>query len=223
MALGLQSGGGGGDFDRTPIIKYDARAGRIFRIDRANIDGAWQTDQVEITSGFQAIMDLENIEVGYLHFPAGAAPSLHMVKFGETMPAKPSTEHKQGFRVLMKLGKSSGGDVREMAANAAVSIAGIDELHTAYTAGVAANPGLLPVVALETTKAITKTGKDANGKPQSSTNYQPVWSIVKWVERPAELSGATAATGETKPAEAKAEPEPAKAPARELVDAGEEF
>ena len=33
MALGLQSGGGGGDFDRTPIIKYDARAGRIFRID----------------------------------------------------------------------------------------------------------------------------------------------------------------------------------------------
>lgn len=219
MALGLQSGGGG-DFDRTAIIKYDARAGRIFRIDRDNVDGAWTTNQVEITQGFQAIFDLENIEVGWLHFPAGAAPSLHMVKFGEAMPAKPSAEHKQGFRVLMKLGKSSGGDLREMAANAAVSIAGIDELHSAYVEGVKANPGLLPVVALETTKAITKSGKDASGKAQSSTNYQPVWSIVKWVERPAELSG-----GKTEaPAEVKAEPvkEPVKAPARELVDA-EEF
>lgn len=223
MALGLQSGGGGGDFDRTAIIKYDARAGRIFRIDRNNVDGAWTTDQVEITNGFQAIFDLENIEVGYLHFPAGAAPSLVMVKFGEPMPAKPTADHKQGFRVLMKLGKSSGGDLREMAANAAVSIAGIDELHTAYTAGKAANPGLLPVVALETTKAITKTGKDASGKPQSSTNYQPVWQIVKWVERPAELAGKAAETvAEQKPVETVKQ-EPVKAPARELVDAGEEF
>lgn len=222
MALGLQSGGGG-DFERTNIIKYDARAGRIFRIDRNNVDGSWTTDQVEITNGFQAVMDLENIEVGYLHFPAGAAPSLHMVKFGEPMPAKPTAEHKQGFRVLMKLGKSIGGDLREMAANAAVSIAGIDELHTAYTAGKADNPGLLPVVALETTKAITKTGKDANGKPQSSTNYQPVWKIVKWVERPAELAGKAAEPVAELPDVEPFKPDPVKAPARELVDAGEEF
>lgn len=141
MALGLASGNGG-DFDRTPIIKYDARAGRIFRIDRSQDgSGTWQTDQVEITNGFQAVMDLENIQVGWLHFPAGGAPSIQVVKFGEAMPAKPSNDHKQGFRILMKLGKSSGGDLREMASNAGVSIAGIDALHTSYTEQAAANPG----------------------------------------------------------------------------------
>lgn len=224
MALGLQTGGGG-DFNRTPIIKYDARAGRIFRIDRSNDSGAWETNQVEITQGFQAVMDLENIEVGWMHFPAGDAPSFLLVKLGEPFPDKPSTDHRQGFRVLMKLGKSSGGDLREMAANAAVSIAGIDALHTDYEAQKAAHPGQLPVVTLETTTAITKSGKDAQGKAQSSTNYQPVWKIVKWVDRPKELSGE--ATEEAQPAASPAPqaqaPQPAAQPTRELVSADDEF
>jgi hypothetical protein len=32
-----------------------------------------------------------------------------------------------------------------------------------------------------------------NGKGQSSTNYQPIFSIVKWVDRPAELDAPKAA------------------------------
>lgn len=219
MALGLQSGGGG-DFDRTPIIKYDARAGRIFRIDRSqDSGGTWQTDQVEITNGFQAVMDLENIQVGWLNFPAGGAPSMVLVKLGEALPPKPADGSKQGFRVLMKLGKSSGGDLREMASNAGVSIAGMDALHTAYTTGLKDNAGLLPVVALSTTTAVTKAGKDKDGKAQSSTNYQPVWGIVKWVSRPAELGGGEA-ENQTKEAE---KPMPPKAEAKALVNADDEF
>lgn len=221
MALGLSSGGGGNYEDRVALIKYDARAGRIFRIDRSqDSGGTWQTDQVEITNGFQAVMDLENIQVGWLHFPAGGAPNIQVVKFGEAMPAKPSNDHKQGFRVLMKLGKSSGGDLREMASNAGVSIAGIDALHTAYTEQSAANPGKLPVVQLKSTTPITKSGKDKDGKPQSSTNYQPVWEIVAWIERPAELGGAATAETALTPAPAV---QPAPQPAAVPVAVGAEF
>lgn len=191
MALGLPSGGSAED--RTPIIKYDARAGRIFRVDRTQDGGGWKNNNVEITPVFQAVMDLERIELGWLHFPSGAAPSIVVAPFGEPMPAKPSDQHRSGFRVNMLLGQQSGGDVREMAANAQVAIKAMDALHDAYMAGRAANPGKLPVVRLAGTTSVTTTGKGENGQPVSSTNYQPVWEIVKWVERPALLGGAGAA------------------------------
>lgn len=219
MGLGLpQSGGSSGD--RTPIIKYDARAGRIFRIDRSNDTGEWVTNQVEITNGFQAIFDLENIETGWLNFPAGGAPDIKTVKIGNPLPERPSDQHKTGFRVLMKLGKSIGGDLREMAANAKVSIAAMDALYDAYLAEVQNHPGKLPVVALKGTTPVTSSGKDAAGKAQSSTNYQPVWEIVNWADRPAELNGGEAPAAA--PAQQAAAPA-APAPARELAPAGEEF
>lgn len=220
MGLGLPQSGGG-DFNRTPIIKYDARAGRIFRMDRSqDASGAWQTNQVEITNGFQAIFDLANIETGWLNFPAGGAPDIKTVKIGNPLPERPSQAHRTGFRVLMKLGKSVGGDLREMAANAQVSIAGMDALYDAYIAAVQDNAGKLPIVTLKSTTAITKTGKDAAGRPQTSTNYQPVWEITGWAERPPELP----ADGQAAPAEQQAQqasqtqqqPEPAMA-------SGEEF
>lgn len=146
MALGLPSGGGGEQ--RTPVIKYDGRAGRLFRVDREQINGAWSTNNVEVTPVFQAVMDLERIELGWLHFPTGAAPSIAVAPFGQPMPAKPSDQHRAGFRVEMLLGKAAGGDVREMAANAQVAIKGMDELHDAYLKGVKDNAGKLPVVKL---------------------------------------------------------------------------
>lgn len=218
MGLGIPTSNGGGD--RTPIIKYDGRAGRIFRVDRSNDSGSWVTNQVEITNGFQAIFDLENIETGWLSFPAGGAPDIRTVKIGETIPDRPSDKHKGGFRLLMKLGKSIGGDLREMASNAAVSIKGMDALHDAYAKDKGANPGKLPIVALETTVAVTTTGKDQNGAPTSSTNYQPVWKIVGWADRPPELGGAGQAA-EATPAAPPPSPPPAQAPV--LAPAGQEF
>lgn len=211
MGLGLPQSGG--DFNRTPIIKYDARAGRIFRIDRSNASGQWETSQVEITDGFQAIFDMPNIETGWLHFPKGGAPDIRTVKIGNPLPERPSDSHRTGFRVHMKLGKSLGGDLREMAANAKVSIAAMDALYDAYLAGVQDNPGKLPVVSLAKTTPVTTSGQG-----QSSTNYQPVWEIVKWVDRPEELPlGGQAADP---PKEAVKEQ-----PAKELVaaDGAEEF
>lgn len=202
MALGLSTESGGGDF--TPVVKFDARAGRMFRVDREQDGGGnWNTNNVEITNGFTAVMDLENIEVGWLLFAAGVAPQLTLVKLGQTLPARPSDQHKQGFRMLMKLGKSSGGDVREIAATSKAVLGAVDELHTAYEAQKAANPGKLPVVALTGSKAIVSTGKG-----QSSTNYAPIFEIQKWVDRPAELGG----TGGAAQEEAAPPPPPPAAP-----------
>lgn len=218
MGLGLPTGGGGGE--RTPIIKYDGRAGRIHRIDRTNEGGTWSSNEVELTKDFQAIFDLENIETGWLNFPAGGAPDIRTVKIGEAMPDKPSEKHRPGFRVLMKLGKSisqtaNEPDIREMASNAQVSIKGMDALYDAYLKEKDANAGKLPVVKLADTLQVKSSGKDANGNPQSSTNYQPVWEIVAWADRPAELGG----NGGAEPEKAAPPPKQEKA----LASVGEEF
>lgn len=207
MALGLQTEGGGGDY--TPIVKYDARAGRMFRVDRTQ-DGAgnWQTDNVEITQGFQAIIDLETIEVGWALFANGVAPSFAMVPLGQALPARPSDQHKQTFRTMLKLGKSCGGDVREFASQAKVVIGAMDDLHTAYEAQKAANAGKLPVVALTGSKPVVSSGKG-----QTSTNYQPVFEITAWADRPAELTAGSAAAQAAPPPAAPPPQQPAKAPA----------
>src|SRR5687768_12925228 len=106
MSLGLPTLG-----EQKPIVKYDARAGRIFRIDRA--DGV--NNQVEITNGFKAVFDLANIEVGYVHFMEGGAPEWAMVKVGQQLPPRPSKEFRQGFRMNIKLPAALGGDTREFA------------------------------------------------------------------------------------------------------------
>lgn len=212
MALGLQTeSGGGGDF--TPIVKFDARAGRMFRVDRTQDGGGqWQTENVEITNGFQAVFDLENIEVGWFLFAAGVQPQSETVKIGQALPARPNDQFKQGFRLLMKLGKDLGGDVREIAATSKAVIGAMDELHSAYEADKAANAGKLPVVALKGSKAIVSTGKG-----QSSTNYAPIFEIVKWVGRPPELGGEGGAIRE------EPKPEPVKQPEPVAAGDSEEF
>lgn len=207
MALGLPSAGGG---DRVPIIKYDARAGRIFRVDRSqNAAGAYDSAQVEITPGFQAVFDLEKIELGWLNFPTNMAPDIQVAPYGQPLPPRPSAAHRAGFRIMMLLGKASGGDVREMAANAQASIGGMDDLHDAYLKEAKAHPGQLPVVVLAGTKPVTTSGKG-----QSSTNYQPIWEIKSWVDRPEKLSPANIAAlrAGTPKEEAKAEAPPPKEP-----------
>jgi hypothetical protein len=194
MALGLNyDTSGGGDF--LPIVKYDARAGRIFRIDREDRINT----PIDITRSFKAVVDLENIEVGWLDFNTGGAPVMALARYGDTFPANPGGQAKQGVRMLMKLGKECGSDVREMATSAKAAMRGIDALHTAYQEGEKQNPGKLPVVALKDTIAISSEGSGVK-----TTNYQPVFEIIGWVARPVDLeykprgttADANAATGQ---------------------------
>lgn len=223
MALGIPFGGGGGDI--LPFVKYDARAGRFFRNDREQVNGQYVSKPVDITASFSAVVDFENMSVGWMLFAAGVAPQATLVKHGEQYPARPSTDWKAGVKFLMKLASSIGGDIRECSSTAGAFLAGFDDLHNQYEAQKAANPGKLPIVKLVTTESIT-SGSGA----QKSTNYKPVFEITGWAPRPADLAPKAAApapahhtgapsTG-SRPAAAPIQTKPAGAPADQANDFG---
>lgn len=227
MALGLNYNTGGDNSDIVPFVKYDARAGRFFRNDRTEVNGAYSNNAVDITNNFKAVIDMENIEVGYLLFAAGSAPAFMLVKLGDPMPHKPADgKWKQGVRIMMKLHASCGGDVRETSSNAAAFLKGIDELHTLYEEQKASNPGKLPIVTLKTTTPITSGSGD-----KKSTNYQPVFEIAGWTSRPADLvhvaKGASASTassaGAPSTGSTQVSPPPPASQQKELEAADSDF
>jgi hypothetical protein len=169
--------GGGGDF--LPIVKYDARAGRISRVDREN----GESIPTDITNNFKAVFDFENVEVGFIKFAAGMAPDFRLSRFYDRKPVPdPKGDYKPGVRFVIKLAKECGGDIREIASNAGAFLDAAKKLHVEYEAGIKENAGKLPVIALDGVNA--KTSGEGQKK---STNYVPVFKIVSWVKRPDDL------------------------------------
>jgi len=77
---------------------------------------------VDITSTFKAVIDMENIEIGYLLFAAGVAPQSLLSPLGTPMPQKPAGgDWKQARGSMMKAARLCGGDIREMSGNSASS------------------------------------------------------------------------------------------------------
>ena len=62
--------------DRLPILKFDARAGRLFTMDRSQAaDGTWLTQPTDITMSQPPFcVDFGTLEVGWAHFAPGGAP-----------------------------------------------------------------------------------------------------------------------------------------------------
>jgi len=172
----------GGDF--TPLVKYDSRAGRFFRVDRVQDFNGYNNEQVDITNHFRAVFDFENVEVGWIHFPMGGAPSFNLVPMGSQLPPRPSIDHKNGLRFMMKLDPACGGDkkIREIASSAKAFLGGVEQVYGEYLRQRDSNPGKLPVVSLVSTMPVT-TGQ---GQKQS-TNYRPTFRIEGWVNRPVDL------------------------------------
>jgi len=169
---------GGGDF--LPIIQYDARAGRMFRSDRVDNGGTFQTEKVDITANFKAMVDFENIEIGFIRFAPNTAPDFRMVPIGSQLPDQPSEQHSYGLRFMLKLSKECGGDkpIREIAGTSKAFRAGVEPVYLQYVADRANHPGKLPVLVLEkTTPVKTGTGE------RSSTNYHPTFKIAGWAPR----------------------------------------
>lgn len=207
MALGIPSSG-----DIKPIVKYDGRAGRWSRID----DKA----ATDITQNFAAIFDLGNVEVGWARFVSGGAPDFQMVKIGAVYPARPSEEHKRAVRVMVKLGQSCGGDLREFVTAAGCAIEALDELHDAYLAAPEAKNGMVPIVQM--TGSVPRKTTTPKG---TTTNYKPTLQIVKWIARPAEFDGGeepAAPAASAAPTVGKIKP-PAAAPTAQPAMADTEF
>jgi len=174
----VKSGGeGGGDF--TPVLKYTATAGRFFRVDRVDNGNGFENEEVDITQGIKFIADFENLEVGYIRFVAGQAPDFQLVPIGSQMPVKPSPQHANGVRFMLKLSKECGGDrpVREIAGTSNAFRGAIEAVYTAYLAQKGNNPGKLPVLVVD------KITPVKSGPGSQSTNYHPVFRISDWKER----------------------------------------
>lgn len=189
MGLGLQTGGGG---EARPFVKYDARAGRLFRVDRTqDATGAWVSEQVDITQQAQFVADLQNIEVGWINY-SDQGPVRAMTTLGNAVPERPpgtdkngKPAFKQGFSMQLAMPKDLGGGLREFSSTAGCVIEALDELHDSYSAAAESKTGKLPVVSIANVLPVK------NGQ---STNYKPVFKISAWVDRPPTLVAATPKT-----------------------------
>lgn len=197
MGLGLTTGGSGGDI--KPYVNYDAKAGRMFRVDRAQqSDGTYATDKVEITNVVQFIADLANIRVGWVNYTTQGPIRRFVVLGKEPLPPRPDDKNaegkpafKQGFEIDLMLNKDAGGGVPRVFGSAAgCVIEAMDALHDAYSAAAESKTGKLPIVKISGVVPV-KSGQ--------STNYKPTFAIVGWVARPAALD-ATAGAGNLAPA-----------------------
>lgn len=197
MALGLTTGGDGGEI--RPYVSFDAKAGRLFRVDRVQgSDGNYSTEKHEITNVAQFVADLANIRVGWINYTS-QGPVRRLVVLGkEAIPPRPDDKNaegkpafKQGFEIDLMLNKDSGGGpVRVLGSSAACVIEAMDELHDAYSIAPEGKAGKLPVVKIASVTPV---------KSKQSTNYKPVFAIVSWVDRPAALQEQAATTKPTTP------------------------
>jgi len=197
MALGFtETTSGGGDF--LPIVKYSAKDGSFVRQDRHQApDGTWEKSETEMETPLKVVMDMDAIEVGYIAFTVNG-PDFRMVQVGEPMPQQPSPDHKEGFRIRL-YNKEIG--LREMSSSSKIVRNQMNDLHDAFLAGKADNPGKLPVVEI--------TGSDRiqiETKAQGTQTFRsPKWSISGWIERPEGMNqGASVTLAE--PAQAASAP-----------------
>lgn len=191
MALGLNTESG--NFEARPFIKYDAKAGRMFRVDRVQGAAGWESQSDDITNGFAAVFDFERIEVGWMEFTA-TGPKHALVPLGQPLPAKPAETSKQGFRLPVYNKNLLGEVAREFSSTAKAVLAAVDQLHTAYEAAPERRNGLLPVVQMTGVQVV-----ETQSKMGTNRNYAPVFTITQWVPRPPALQVAQKPTASAAP------------------------
>lgn len=175
--MAFMSNPASGDGEFTPFVKYNAKAGR------------WYTkkdepDAAEFEVGdMTAVFDMDNLQTGWFLFAAGTAPVKHMDPSLSEPAAKPGEGFKRGFQLDVFSTKNLLGK-REFSSTAGSVIEAMNDLHDDWIANKDANAGKLPVVKCTGVQPVTN---------KHGTNYRPVLEIVSWADRPAEMTGNTAA------------------------------
>lgn len=176
MALGLRTEMSTGDSEFTPIVMFMAKEGRFYKRDRVGGANGFENDDRELPTGTKFVVDFGSIQVGWLHFAAGQAPSFAVVPLGQALPPQPSKDHRQGFKLLLHLGK--GGGLREFATTAKTVLGAVDDLHGQFEAAPEAAAGKIPIVEFSGTQKITT--KNVHG---TQTNFRPSFTITGWMDR----------------------------------------
>jgi len=171
MSIGKRRGIGS-----NPLLKFDARNGAFYRVDRNSNGEVEQTSIVD----FKAVFDLANLEVGWIRFDAGAPPSFKMVRAGQDIGNAPSDKHRQGLRLRVRLAGDKGV-AREFSSTAATLWNAIDRLHDEFERNRGKHSGKLPYVRLAKLEQV---------RTLLGVVFSPTFEIISWVVRPAELTPA---------------------------------
>lgn len=136
----------------------------------------WQIGKDEVPlSDFVLLPD--TLKTGWGKMQEGAAPEWTWdVAIGKRGP-QPSEEHKRGFSIKMIV----DGDEVEWSSTGTGPVMGFQTLFSDVQAGVANNPGKVPVIKYTGSEAL-KVGKGSTRKPH--------FKIEKWIDKP--LTGAAA-------------------------------
>jgi hypothetical protein len=193
--------------DYLAICKYDARAGKFFKVEK-RVDGG--SDAIELPNGTKFALDIGTLEAGYVAFgPQG--PMRNMVPYAEgvEIPSQPQDKDAEGkfmFRpgFWAKIAGNALDGVREWCSNAAVLVNAMDELYQQVIRAPEAAAGQIPIICIASTVAV-KSGSGV----RSSTNYAPVLRIEGWAPRPDVLGARTVPP----PAASTTAPTPKTAPA----------
>jgi hypothetical protein len=169
-----------GDF--LPIVKYDARAGRFFKVDK---EPGQQGVETEIPPGTKFAIDIGTLEAGWVTFGA-QGPVRHMRPYIEgddpiPQPQDKDSDGKMLFRpgFYVKLAGNALGGVREWIGASAAVMNAMDDLYQQIIRAPEAATGKIPIVSIPSTIAI-KSGSGA----RASTNYAPLFRVEGWTDRP---------------------------------------
>jgi hypothetical protein len=178
-----------GDF--LPIVKYDARAGRFYKMEK-RVDGG--SDPIELPPGTKFAFDIGTLEAGFVAFTA-QGPVRHMVPYSSGVALPPQPQDKDGEGKLMfrpgfwvKIAGNALDGVREWCSNAAVLLNALDELYQQIISTPEAASGQIPLISISGTVAV-KSGSGA----RASTNYAPIFRLEGWTNRPDLLGERTVA------------------------------
>jgi len=182
MAFGMKINLGG---DFAPIVKFDARAGRLFRIDRDPVTS--EKTSVDITQPPPTFaVDFGSLTIGYIRFTT-QGPDCRLVPEGQQLPVQPDDRDDKGrllFRPGFKVqlyGRVLGG-LREWCSTAGCVVNSVDDLYEKFRADPNAAAARIPVVTLVSAIPIV-TGSGTN----KTTTYAPAFRIDSWVDRVLEM------------------------------------
>ena len=178
MALGFQRSSGE---DFLPSFRFNSISGDIIVASSVKNEktNEWEKTENEVKVPVKFVFDLADIEIGWMHFST-SGPSFAMTKLGMPLPTRPTTDHKQGFRVKM-FNKEHGLCV--FSATSKTICDAMDELHDAYIKGEKENPNKVPVIEIRGTEKVPVKTRDG------TKNFKkPSWSIVAWVTRPEQMA-----------------------------------
>ena len=185
MAFGYKTTTG----DFLPIVKYDARSGRFFKVDK--LPGQQGVD-TEIPAGTTFAVDFGTLEAGWVTFGAqGPVRKMRPYIEGEETIPQPQEKDSDGKLIFrpgfyVKLAGNALDGIREWIGASAAVMNAMDDLYQTFAVAPEAASGKIPLICIASTTAIR-----SGAGTRSSTNYAPVFQVNGWVDRPEGLGQRT--------------------------------